>query len=182
MAESGTIARPYAKAAFEFALENKALARWSTALDQLAVIAGDEDVIAFVKNPKVTSDQRLALFESLFKAIAGETEDKKIVNFIQLLAINNRLLALPAIAEQFTVLKADHEKTVEVELTSAIELSDELKGKFASKLAKKLGRKVSIQNNVDPSLIGGLIVKAEDLVIDGSISGRIAKLSESLTF
>ncbi len=182
MAESGTVARPYAKAAFEFALEHHNLDEWTLALEVLAAIAQNKDVIAFVKNPKVTANQRLNLFEKLYQAVATKKENPKVKNFIHLLAANQRLLALPAIFEQYTALKADHEKTVEVELTSATNLTDEIKARFASKLASKLGRKVSIHNNVDPSLIGGLIVKAEDLVIDGSIRGKIAKLSESLAF
>ncbi len=178
MAEFGTIARPYAKAAFEFALENKALADWSKTLDLLAVIASDKAVTGFVKNPEITTEQRLALFSD----VAADALDEKMKNFLKLLAQNDRLLALSAIAERFTALKADYEKTIEVELTSAVELSEALKSKFADKLAIKLGREVSIENKVDPALIGGLIVKAEDLVIDGSISGKIAKLSEALAF
>jgi len=178
MAESSTIARPYAKAAFEYALENKALEQWSKALDLLALIANDKDAVAFVSNPNVTNEQRVSFFETL----AGDKLDKKLKNFIKLLSDNNRLLELPELNQQFSHLKADYEKTVDVELVSAIEMTEATQKLFAEKLAKRLGRKVSIQNNVDPSLIGGLIVKAEDLVIDGSISGKIAKLSESLAF
>lgn len=178
MAESSTIARPYAKAAFEFALENKALDQWSKALDLLAIIANDENAQILIKNPNVSNQQRVEFFEG----VGADLLDEKMKNFVRLLAENNRLLELPELNQQFNQLKADYEKTVDVELVSATKMTEATQKIFAEKLAAKLGRKVSIENNVDPSLIGGLIVKAEDLVIDGSISGKIAKLSESLAF
>ncbi len=177
MAEFSTIARPYAKAAFESALESKQLAEWSTTLELLALVAADEQVIAVLTNPKISAEQRLSLFVS----IAGDSLSDKLGNFVKLLSENDRLAALPAIFERFVALKAEYEKTVDVDLFSAIALSDDQKALFAKKLEKKLGRKVSIQNTVDPTLLGGVIIKAEDLVIDGSVRGRIAKLAESLT-
>lgn len=177
MAEFSTIARPYAKAAFESALESKQLGKWSTTLELLALVAADERVAAMLTNPKVSAEQRLSLFVS----IAGDNLTNGLSNFVKLLSENNRLAALPAILERFLALKAEYEKTVDVNLSSAVALSDDQKALFAKKLEVKLGRKVSIQNTVDPTLLGGVIIKAEDLVIDGSVRGRIAKLAESLT-
>ncbi len=177
MAEFSTIARPYAKAAFESSLESKALAEWSSVLELLALIANDEQVIAILTNPNINADQRLSVFES----IAGDKLTDKLGNFLKLLSENDRLAALPAIYERFLALKAEHEKTIDVDLASAVALSEDQKALFATKLEAKLGRKVSIQNTVDSTLLGGVIIKAEDLVIDGSVRGKIAKLAESLT-
>jgi len=177
MAEFSTIARPYAKAAFESALEAKALADWSSVLELLALIASDEQIISVLTNPNVNAVQRLSVFTS----IAGDKLTDNLSNFVKLLSENNRLAALPAIYERFLALKAEHEKTIDVDLASAVALSDKQKDLFATKLEAKLGRKVSIQNTVDSTLLGGVIIKAEDLVIDGSVRGKIAKLAESLT-
>ena len=177
MSEFSTIARPYAKAAFESALENKQLEEWSSVLGLLALIASDQQVIAILTNPNVSAAQRMSLFAS----IAGDQLTDKLRNFVKLLSENDRLAALPAILDGFLALRAAHEKTVEVDLASAVSLSDKQKALFAKKLSAKLGRKVSINNRVDPALLGGVIIKADDLVIDSSVRGRIAKLAESLT-
>ncbi len=177
MAEFSTIARPYAKAAFESALEAKALAPWSSVLELLALIAENDQVVAILTNPNINAEQRLSVFIS----IVGDDLNDNQSNFVKLLSENNRLAALPAILERFLALKAEYEKTIDVDLSSAVALSDDQKTLFAKKLEAKLGRKVSIQNTVDSTLLGGVIIKAEDLVIDGSVRGRIAKLAESLT-
>ncbi len=177
MEEFSTIARPYAKAAFENALENNALAEWSSVLELLALIASDQQVISVLTNPNVNAAQRLSIFTS----ITGDKLTDNLSNFVKLLSENDRLVVLPAIYQSFIALKAHHEKTIDVSLSSAVELSDQQKDLFTAKLEAKLGRKVSIQNTVDSTLLGGVIIKAEDLVIDGSVRGKIAKLAESLT-
>jgi len=101
-------------------------------------------------------------------------------NFIKLLAENGRLLALPQIEVLFNHLRAEFEKTVKAEVTSATELNEQQITKLKEKLAAKLGRQVEINVKVDPELLGGLVIQAEDYVIDGSVRGKLAKLSETL--
>ncbi len=176
MSELNTLARPYAKAAFEFSHTADNLDVWSEALSLAATITNDPQVKNVLNNPSFEAEQLL----SLYLAVIGEGSDLNFINFLKVLSVNERLATLPAIAEQFEVLKADHEKTVEVELTSAVALTQEQQQLFIDKLENKLGRTVTIHNHIDKSVIGGLIVKAEDLVIDGSVRGQIAKLTETL--
>ncbi|PIP79388.1 MAG: F0F1 ATP synthase subunit delta [Gammaproteobacteria bacterium CG22_combo_CG10-13_8_21_14_all_40_8] len=183
MAELNTLARPYAKAAFEFALESGNLDVWSQALSLAAFIADDSQVKDLLSNPSVNAEQLVKLFVAIMNDnLKGEVTDEKIVNFLKTLSTNNRLSTLTAIAKQFETFKANHEKTVNVELTSAVALTSEQQTLFISKLESKLGRKVTIINHIDASVIGGLLVKAEDLVIDGTVRGKIAKLTETLLF
>jgi len=176
MAELNTLARPYAKAAFEFSLAADNLSTWSQALSLAATITNDSQVKELLSNPSFNAEQMLSLFIAVF----GDEADEKFLNFLKVLSVNNRLATLPAIAVQFDALKADHEKTVDVELTSAVALTPEQQQLFMDKLTVRLGRKVTIHNHIDASVIGGLIVKAEDLVIDGTVRGKIAKLTETL--
>lgn len=176
MAELSTIARPYAKAAFEFALQQKALNDWSVSLVLATTIANDSQVKSLLNNPAIDSEQLL----SVFLTVGGTELEETFKNFLKVLSANGRLAATPDISLQFDVLKAEHERTIDVELTSAVALNEEQQKLFADKLSEKLGREVTIQNHVDTSIIGGLLIKAEDMVIDGTVRGKIAKLTESL--
>lgn len=176
MAELTTIARPYAKAAFEYALANSNVADWANALDFAAQVASNKDVAAVISNPALSSEEKGNV---LLKIGEGKVSDK-VENFIKLLARNHRLEALPAIKQRFEVLKAEYEKAAEVEVISANPLSDEQLQRLVEKLTAKLGRKVNIETRIDESLIGGLVIRADDMVIDGSVRGKLDKLSESL--
>lgn len=177
MAESATVARPYARAAFEFAQGAKALARWSDLLDAAAMVVRDERVGALLGNPRVTA---LALAGFVLE-IAGGQADEHCRNFVQLLAQNQRLALLPEIAAQFALLRAEVENTVDVEIVSAIELSPADTEKFTRALTRRLNRIVRLHPSVDPGLIGGAIVRAGDLVLDGSLRGKLERLGESMT-
>lgn len=176
MAELTTIARPYAKAAFEYALGNQNISEWANMLDFASQVASNSDVAAVIGNPALSSEEKGSV---LLKIGQGQLSDK-VENFIKLLAKNNRLEALPAIKQRFEVLKAEYEKAAEVKVISASPLSDEQLQRLNEKLTTKLGRKVNIETEIDASLIGGLIIRADDMVIDGSVSGKLEKLSESL--
>jgi len=176
MAELTTLARPYAKAAFEFAMDAKQLAEWSEMLTFVAAVVKDETTQQMLTSPHLTKqDQQQAMLN-----ICEGKLDEKATNFIKLLAVNGRLLALPEIETLFDFLRSEFEKTIEAQVTSASELSDKQISQLKQKLAAKLGRQVEINLDLDKELLGGFIIQAEDLVIDGSVRGQLAKLSDTL--
>ena len=176
MADFTTAARPYAKAAFEMARDNKQYDEWSSRLAFLGGAVSDPQLSAALDVPGITSEQRADLMEK----IAGDQLDAHGKNFVRLLAENNRLALLPDIAVIYDHLKAEAEGEIEARVTSAFELEPDQSQRIADALAKRLDRKVKIVSQVDKELIGGAIIKAGDLVIDGSVKGRIAKMSQSL--
>jgi len=176
MADFETAARPYAKAMFELAQSEDKLDQWQEQLSLAAVVATDADMKAFVEQPAVLPRELGELFLSVVTA-AGLESDNDFDNTIRLLAENSRLAALPAIAAQFAVLKQEAEGEIEVQVRSARELSAEQQQNIADSMARRLGKKVTISTDIDDSLIAGAVITAGDLVIDGSASGRIEKLS-----
>jgi F-type H+-transporting ATPase subunit delta len=174
MAELSTLARPYAKAAFEYALESKSLDAWSSMLTLAAAVSEQDKVAKLLGSPDATSEQ----MASTFCAICGDQLNQKGSNFIVELAQNKRLLLLPQICEQFEALKAQQQDVVEVSVSSAFELDENLKNNLASKLSKSLNREVQMHTEVDKNLLGGVLIRAGDLVIDGSVRGKLAKLAE----
>jgi F-type H+-transporting ATPase subunit delta len=176
MAEFTTLARPYAKAAFEHAVAGDALESWSRALGLLALLAEDARVSALLRSPALAPEQRAQLLIDL----CGDELGIQVHNFLQVLAANDRLLLLPETFRQFQALKADHQRLVEVEVTSAAPIDEAQRARLAEALVKRLGRQVSVQMSVDPNLIGGAIIRAGDTVIDGSLRGRLNKLADAL--
>jgi F-type H+-transporting ATPase subunit delta len=177
MAESITLARPYANAAFEVALADKALSDWSSALKTLAAVASDLKVSALLKNPALTAQQQS---ETLLQ-LCGDTVTGKCGNLIRLLAENRRLGLIPQITQIFEVLKAAQEKSIDVDLSTAFQLSDALLEQLTKALQKRLDRQVKLHTHVDPGLIGGAVIRAGDTVIDNSVRGKLNKLAESLS-
>lgn len=175
-AELITIARPYARAAFATAVNSDQLSKWSEMLELLATVSCDSSVQAMLANPSLTQGQRAQLLVD----ISGEQIDQKGKNFISLLAEYKRIELLPEVHHLFELLKANHEKTVEVEVVSAYEVSEEDEKRLTETLKTKLKRDVHISSSVDKSLIGGLVVRTEDSVIDNSISSRLAKLAHAM--
>ena len=177
MAELLTVARPYAKAAFEYARDHDALDSWSQALSFLSVVVADSDVRRLLGSPSLESAQKVSLLADM---LPGE-QDEALRRFLDVLADQGRLMSLKSIAEQFEHLRAEHEQRVEVNVTSAYKLDSKQKTKLANALKKRLNREISITTQVDKSLIGGVILRAGDTVIDGSVRGRLNRLSEALT-
>ena len=172
MADEATIARPYARAAFEHAHAAGQLAAWGELLERASVVLADERVHALVGNPHV---QRAALVEFVVD-LAGASGNEKAANFIRLLADNGRLALLPQIATQYAELRAEVENTVDVTVTSAMPLTAEQSEKLTQALTRRLRRTVRLSATVDPSLIGGAVVQAGDFVVDGSLRGRVERL------
>jgi F-type H+-transporting ATPase subunit delta len=177
MAERTTTARPYAKAIFALARKGNTLTATSASLIRAAEVVADPRVHALLGSPHVTAPQ-LAEFVT---GVTGAGLDEYGRNFISLLAQNRRLGFLPEIAALFEQMKADVENAVDVEVISATALSSDQESRYVAALQKKLGRSVRLHTKVDGSLLGGAVLKAGDLVIDGSIKGRLERLATELT-
>jgi F-type H+-transporting ATPase subunit delta len=176
MAERATIARPYAKAAFDYARGAGAFAAWSQGLKTAAAVVADPRVAALIKNPRVTA----AEVAGLVTGVAGDALDEAMRNFLQVLAENHRLLLLPEIAAHYEAERARVENTVDVEIVSAVPLSAAQADKLSAALAKRLGRSVRMTKSIDPALLGGAVIRAGDMVIDGSLKGRLQRLGTAL--
>jgi len=177
VAERATIARPYAKAAFEYARDGGAFAKWSQGLKTAAAVVADPRVASLTKNPRWTA----ADLVSLITEIEGPKPDAALRNFVHVLAENHRLLLLPEIAAHYEALRAAVENTVDVEVVSAVALDDAQAEKLKAALSTRLKRQVRMRNSVDSGLLGGAVVRAGDLVIDGSLKGRLQRLATDLT-
>lgn len=177
MADRATIARPYARAAFAFARDAKDFAAWSKLLRSVAEAAGDPRVARLIGHPQVTDDKLVELFDS----VSGKATGKAGRNFLSMLAENKRLALLPEISAQFEVLRAEVENVVDVEVIAAREIAAPQQKRLKEALKRRLGRDVRMHTRIDDTLIGGAIVRAGDLVIDGSLRGRLARLGLALT-
>ena len=176
MAESTTLARPYAKAAFEVALQDSALDQWSKMLALAAAITAQDSVSSVLKDPSLSSDQ----IADSFIEVGGDEINEKGQNFIRLLAENKRLVLLPEITALYEVLKANQERSVDVEITTAFEISSDITQKLADSLKSRLEREINLATNVDQALLGGAVIRAGDTVIDSSVRGKLSKLAESM--
>ncbi len=177
MAERITTARPYAKAIFALARKNNSLANTAAGLTRSAEVVADPRVHALLGSPHVTPAQ----LAELVTGVAGTSLDENGRNFVTLLAQNRRLGFLPEIAALFEQMKAEVENAVDVEVTAASPLTPDQESRYAAALQKKLGRSVRLHTKVDGSLLGGAVLKAGDLVIDGSIKGRLERMATELT-
>ena len=176
MAERATIARPYAKAAFQYAQGAKAFAGWSQGLQAAADIVADPRVAALTKSPQTSQDDLV----SIISDVAADKLTPGMQNFVRVLAENHRLLLLPEIAAHYEALRSDVENTIDVEVVSAVALNSAQADKLSQALSTRLKRKVRMQNSVDATLLGGAVVRAGDLVIDGSLKGRLQRLATEL--
>lgn len=177
MAEKMTVARPYAKAVFEIARDSDTLAGWSEFLERGRLAAADERIQALIGNPAVTREALAGLFVEL----CGDAAGAHGVNLLKLLADNGRMAWLPEIAAEYELLRAEAENIVDVQLTSAVELDAAQRDRFATSLRKRLGRDVRLHCDTDAKLLGGAIIRAGDLVIDGSLFGRLERLAGAVT-
>lgn len=175
MAEHTTLARPYAKAAFDYARNNSQLKSWSEFLSTLSAVATEAKVSSFLASPASPSQKA-----QLIKDLCGDAIDKHMQAFVDLLSVNKRLSLLGVIRFLFEQFKSKQEKFLRVDLVSAMALSPEIEKELCDKLSKTLASEVTINVQVDTSLIAGALIRFGDTVIDGSVKGRLAKLSEAL--
>jgi F-type H+-transporting ATPase subunit delta len=177
MAEKATIARPYAKAAFEHARAGGEFARWSKILGAAAAVVKDQSVRKLLGNPRVKS----ADLVSLIADVCDDSFDENGRNFMLTLANNRRLALLPEIASMYETLRADAENVADVDVVSAIALDAERTERLSAALKKRLKRDVRLHCSVDESLLGGAIVRSGDFVIDGSLKARLDRLASEMT-
>ncbi|MGE3319346.1 MAG: F0F1 ATP synthase subunit delta [Candidatus Berkiella sp.] len=176
MSKNRTFARPYAKAAFELALAEHAFPKWSEMLALAAMIANDKQFRSLAKNPRVSAKELVALFEM----VGQDSFSDEMKSFVRILAKFKRLMLLPEIASLYEEMRALAERVVNVELISAQPLNEKDQERFIQVLKKRMNCDVALECQVDQSILGGAIVRAGDLVIDGSIRGRLAKLGDAV--
>src|SRR5690606_34048077 len=173
MSQALTLARPYARAAFAIAREDGKFAPWSDALAFSARVAADPRVSALLSNPQLGRGAAVAL-------LAPEAAGDAYGRFLGLLAESQRLQQLPEIAGLYEQLRADAENVVKATVTSAAELSADELEKIKAALGRRFGRGVEVTTAVDASLIGGAVIDAGDVVIDGSLKGKLSRLQTAL--
>lgn len=176
MSRNRTIARPYAKAAFELAVSESSLAKWSEMLALASGIAADPQLLGLMRNPNFSLDERT----DLFLAIGEGSFSPQMQTFIRLLGRSKRLQLLPEIAVMYEEMKARAEQVVVVKLTSAFALDQTEQRDFSEKLKQRMHCNIVLECATDKSIIGGAIIRAGDMVIDGSIRGRLNKLADSV--
>lgn len=177
MAEKSTVARPYAQAVFELASAQRQFGPWSERLQLLTAITADARLQQLIGNPRVARPQLAALLID----IGGDRLDGHARSLVKLLVENRRLDLLPEITALFTQYRAEAEKVVQAEVVSAFPLSKEQEAGIAAALKKRLGREVSLKSSTDETMVGGAVIRAGDLVIDGSITGHLDRLANALS-
>lgn len=177
MAEKTTIARPYAKAAFEEAQADRQMSRWSETLRAAATAVQDPRVHELLGNPSVTVED----LAQLIMGVTGSAIDEHGQNFFRMLAENHRLGYLPEIAALFDEYKDEAEKVIDVTVTSAAPIDSRQEQALSKALERKLKRTVRLHSATDSTLIGGAIVRAGDTVIDGSLLSRLKRIAFELT-
>jgi F-type H+-transporting ATPase subunit delta len=177
MAERATIARPYAKAAFAVAREQGTLGRWSRWLQAARDVVESDEFQKLERSPGVSTGQLEALIADI---CAADLEDSGRA-FLRLLTENGRLDFLPEIAARFKELEAEDSNVAEVEIVSATALDERQKERLAAALRARLSREVRLSCAVDPALLGGAVVRSGDMLIDGSLRGKLERLETELT-
>ena len=173
MAEAITIARPYANAVFNIANDKGELKAWSELLNVWAQCADNSDMKAIIGNPRVSDEQRV----NILVDVAGESINDDARHFIALLSESSRLVLLPEIAELYEQLRAEAEQVLTADVSAAKALTPEQEANIAKALKKRTGRDVTLNVEVDESLLGGAIIRAGDLIIDGSALGKLNRLA-----
>ncbi|WP_111979004.1 F0F1 ATP synthase subunit delta [Algibacillus agarilyticus] len=175
MSELTTIARPYAKAAFDFAVETNKIDAVFAQLTFAAEVTKNESIKGLLSGS--VNPEQLA---EIFIKVCGEQLDQNGQNLIKVMAENARLAALPDVVASYSALKAEYEKTAEVDVLSAVTLTETQMSSLAASLEKRLAKKVKLNCIVDTSVVGGLVIKSGDMVIDATIRGKLDRLAISL--
>jgi len=181
MSQNITNARPYAKAIFRHVLAIGKLSEWSDILSTLTDIINTPEGKEFIGNPSSNADQHVQLLEAILPSNMKAGFEETIKNFLNVLAYNNRLLLIPEISHLYEEARAEQEKTLEAKVFSFAELCPSQRERLEKSLSKRLQRTVSLNIKVDPSLLGGAKILAGDVVIDGSVRGRLEKLRIALS-
>ena len=180
MAIESSVARPYAKALFDYALYHDTLAAWSDWLERLAAMSCEVSLRALIKNPSLSALQLSEILVAIARELDSSAWLNELDSLIFLLVTNKRLSALPAIAKQFNMLREQEERTLAVDVVSFAPLSSTQITHLTERLSRRFARTVTLNQTIDPSLLGGILIRAHDVVIDGSIQGQLIKLSADL--
>ncbi|NRA53493.1 MAG: F0F1 ATP synthase subunit delta [Gammaproteobacteria bacterium] len=175
MADLITIARPYAKAAFDFAVEKNDVDQWLEMITFIGQVASNADVVKLLKATTASNEAA-----DLMIKLGGEQLNENGHNLIKVLAQNERLLVLPEVSVLFAQYFNEYNKQVEADIISATELSDAQQADLAASLEKRLARKVKLNVSIDKSLVAGVVIRVGDLLIDGSVRGKLDRLSSQL--
>lgn len=176
MAEAITVARPYALASFDEARKLNDLKGWSDFLQNMAQAVVNPEISALISSPRVKRNQ----LEDLMLALSGDKTGAVQRNFIKLLVESQRLSLLPEITAIFETMRAEAEKSIDVVVTSAFDLSDAQKQKIVAAMKNRMGREVRLNCEVDRALLGGIVIRAGDKVIDGSARTHLSELATAL--
>lgn len=175
MADKLSLARPYAKAVFELATVNKTYARWSYVLSFITALVNDPQIKPLLANQSSAQ----ALGDFLCEIVVNDFTEEE-ANLIRVLAAKRRLNIIEQLALLYEQLRASAEKTLKVQLISAVPLNEAQKAEFEKKLGDYFSRTVTLACEVDPNLMGGYLAKAGNHVIDGSLRGELRKIQQSM--
>ncbi len=178
--ELATLARPYAEAVFELAVESNSLSQWADTLSFLNAVVTDSKFSALVRNPSVDKNALCEILLELCKEQAELNFNEEAENFVKLLINNDRLSVMPSLIKQFEKLKAEHEGYLKVEVISTYAVKTPQKKELTEALEKRFGKKVELEVNIDRSLMGGWLIRTGDQVIDLSVLGRFQHLASDL--
>jgi F-type H+-transporting ATPase subunit delta len=178
MTEPLSVARPYAKAAFQYASNANQVQEWQTFLDTLATVVRQDKVKHWLGQPHLSAREKIAALRDI---VGDDVWLPGSSNFIALLIQRQRLSLLTEILMLFLLLKSEQERIAPVVVSSAYELSDSQLAALSSTLEQKLNQKVNIQQEIDQELLGGVLIQAGDLVFDYSIKGRLGRLADSVS-
>lgn len=176
MAELLTLARPYAKAAFAYASEQKTAEQWSAALQMLSAAVQDEAFSAYLNRPELTPAEQV----NCFAKVLGDEQTPELANFLTLLADNDRLALLPEISAEFDRLKSENNNVVDVVIESALPLTSVQEQLLSHALEKRFNSTVQVKVEVNPALIAGVVIRAGDIVIDDSALNKLEKMRTRL--
>ncbi|CAG0949259.1 F-type H+-transporting ATPase subunit delta [Rhodocyclaceae bacterium] len=175
MAENITLARPYADAAFQLARTTGALGPWQQALDRMAAVAADAQMVECIDNPRLQSSQVAQLFLDVIGTVSAEQQ-----NFVRLLVDNERLQVLPEIRDLYVELKNGQEGVKEADIASAFPLDDATLKNLVAELEARFQCRIQATVSLDPELIGGVRIAVGDQVIDASVRGKLAAMATAL--
>ena len=176
MAEASTLARPYAQAVFNQASRDDSFDSWSETLNLLKEVTTNQSIQEIISNPEIQRKDVIALIEDIGK----DKLDEKGINFLKVTAENGRLELIPEIAGSYELLQAERSDSIEAIVTSAFAVNAAQKKIIAAALKKKFDCEVTIKTKIDKTLIGGIIIRAGDVVIDGSVKTQLEKITHSL--
>jgi F-type H+-transporting ATPase subunit delta len=176
MADFTTAARPYAKAVYDLASENNTLDSWGDALTNLANVINEPQMSEVLSDPELGKQQK----GELVIQVMGDNLNQQQQNLVKLMAENGRLILMSDVLQQFEVARAKAENKIEAEVVSAFELSAEQTDELINTLKNKLGCDVTLTTTIDESLIGGVVIKAGDTIIDASMKSQLDSLALSL--